>query len=182
MAGWNFRWLERMLAGRQLDYPRLLFMLAVASWGLRYVLNPMTWTLVDHFNLVIHEAGHVFFWPFGRFLMLLGGSLLQVALPLAISAYFYFTRQPYSAAVTLVWTAQSLINTSVYIADASARQLPLITHDPNTHDWWQLLRMLGWLRYDVLLGNFVYSQGLLLYLLGLWLGFRCAVFGSRSVA
>ena len=40
--------------------------------------------------LPIHEAGHVLFIPFGRFMTVLGGSLFQVLLPLVLMASFVF--------------------------------------------------------------------------------------------
>ena len=39
-------------------------------------------------NLIFHEAGHVLFAPFGRFMTVLGGSLFQFALPLESRSRF----------------------------------------------------------------------------------------------
>jgi len=39
-------------------------------------------------NLIFHEAGHVVFRPFGRFMTILGGSLLQILVPLVVMLVF----------------------------------------------------------------------------------------------
>jgi hypothetical protein len=45
----------------------------------------------------------------------------------------------------------------VYAADARTRDLPLITGDIYTHDWFNILADLGMLQYDALLGNIFLS-------------------------
>jgi len=39
-------------------------------------------------NLVFHEAGHIILSPFGRFLGVLGGSLMQVLIPCVCAVAF----------------------------------------------------------------------------------------------
>ncbi len=39
-------------------------------------------------NLVFHEAGHVIFMPFGRFLSILGGTLGQWLIPFIVLCSF----------------------------------------------------------------------------------------------
>src|SRR5687767_449764 len=48
-------------------------------------------------NLVFHEAGHVLFGFFGRFMTVLGGSLFQFALPLALAGVFLKQHNPFGA-------------------------------------------------------------------------------------
>ena len=55
-------------------------------------------------NLVFHEAGHVIFGFFGRFVAVLGGSVNQVLVPAVCTGVFLARRQYGSAAVTLFWT------------------------------------------------------------------------------
>ena len=59
-------------------------------------------------DLVFHEAGHVIFGFFGEFLAVLGGSLMQVLIPVIATAAFVRTRQWASAVVTLFWAGQAL--------------------------------------------------------------------------
>jgi hypothetical protein len=56
--------------------------------------------MIDLVFVPIHEAGHLLFSYFGRTLMILGGTFLQLFVPLALGVYFAFRRQisaPYSA-------------------------------------------------------------------------------------
>ena len=77
-------------------------------------------------NLVFHEAGHVIFGFFGRFVAVLGGSVNQVLVPAVCTGVFLARRQYGSAAVTLFWTGESLADVAVYVADGRAMALPLL--------------------------------------------------------
>src|SRR6267142_2557437 len=77
-------------------------------------------------DLVFHEAGHVIFGFFGRFLGVLGGSLNQVLVPAVCTGYFLWHRQLASAAVMLFWTGESLADVAIYVADGRDMALPLL--------------------------------------------------------
>jgi len=133
----------------------------IAIYGVVCAVNPSTYRFLDRVDLVFHEAGHVIFGLFGEFIGILGGSLMQVLIPAIVVAYFFMHRQPYSAAVTLFWVAQSLFNASVYAKDARARVLPLLGGEDTFHDWNHLLGKLGLLRWDQAVGSLIYVTGLL---------------------
>lgn len=100
-------------------------------------------------NLVFHEAGHVLFGPFGRTLTILGGSLMQLLVPLAVAISFLKRRDAAGFAVGGFWFFENFIDLGVYIADARALALPLIHNlGPESHDWHNLLRGWGLLRWD----------------------------------
>ncbi|THF88351.1 hypothetical protein E7T09_03865 [Deinococcus sp. KSM4-11] len=103
------------------------------------VLHPLSGSLLDHVDLVFHEAGHVIFSVLGETVMLLGGSLMQVLVPLGCAAAFLQRRDRYAAGLMTLWAGQSLMGVATYVRDAPTRNLDLITGDPDTHDWWQLL-------------------------------------------
>lgn len=105
--------------------------------------DPARWHLIDGVNLVIHEAGHAVFMPFGGLLTVAGGSLFQVVVPAVFVAYFYRRGQIYSAALVLFWVGESLLNVSVYAGDALALQLPLLGGEDSIHDWNYLLSSTG---------------------------------------
>jgi hypothetical protein len=105
--------------------------------------DPYQWHLIDGVNLVIHEAGHVVFMPFGELLSVAGGSLFQVIVPAVFVVYFYRRGQGYSAALVLFWVGESLLNVSVYAGDALKLQLPLLGGDDSIHDWNHLLSATG---------------------------------------
>jgi hypothetical protein len=95
-------------------------------------------------DLVFHEAGHPIFGLFGsRFLMFLGGTIGQLAFPVVAAIGFARARRPAPFAVALLWVGFNLVDIGRYAADASARLLPLLAPDEDSHDWWNLLGMLG---------------------------------------
>lgn len=118
---------------------------------------PAVLWIMDLLNLYVHEAGHFFFSPFGRFLHILGGSVLQVLLPL-ILAVATFRQAPHHAAYPLFWTGESLVNVSPYITDAPAMKLPLIARGL-VHDWNYLLQ--GRLDWAEPLGETAFLLGIL---------------------
>jgi hypothetical protein len=122
------------------------FKLIVAGIATAYFLwcayDPSQWHLIDGVNLLIHEAGHLVFSPFGEFMMIAGGSLFQVIMPALFVGYFIYQRQYYSAALVLFWVGESILNVSVYAGDSIALQLPLLGGQDSVHDWNYLLTSL----------------------------------------
>ncbi|HVQ36934.1 MAG TPA: hypothetical protein VMS31_05350 [Pyrinomonadaceae bacterium] len=124
--------------------------LAVAVIASLYFLwcayDPYQWHLIDGVNLVIHEAGHLVFSPFGEFMMIAGGSLFQVIMPALFVGYFWYNGKYYSAALVLFWVGESILNVSVYAGDSVALQLPLLGGQDSMHDWNYLLSSLNLLQ------------------------------------
>lgn len=121
--------------------------------------------VISRVNLVFHEAGHILFMPLGQFMMVFGGSLLQVLVPLLCTAAFLFRHgNAFGASVTLWWTGQSLIGLAPYIADARSQELVLLggvtgRDSPGYHDWNNLLRWTGLLFQDVSIARFTHLLG-----------------------
>jgi hypothetical protein len=141
-------------------YGRALLFAALVRWG---------WIFLHLINLPFHEAGHIFFMPFGRFMTILGGSLGQVLMPLTcLLAFLVRTRDPFAASVALWWTAESLMDIAPYINDARSLDLLLLGgvtgKETEGHDWNNLLTMLGWLEYDHRLAHLVHNIGRLVML------------------
>jgi hypothetical protein len=121
--------------------------------------------VVDGFDLVVHEAGHPIFGLLGsRFLMFLGGTLAQLAFPIAALVAFAARRQPASFAAAAVWLGVNLVNVGRYAADGDARALPLLAPDVDAHDWWNLLGMLGLRGHAPVIGGAVQALGWALHL------------------
>ena len=125
-------------------------------------------------NLIFHEAGHTILAIFGRFLHILGGSLMQIMVPAVIAGYFVVTRQMYASAIALCWTAQNLWDVSIYIKDAQERSLPLLGGEGVLHDWHFLLLDLHLLTQDQLVGSIAFFLGSLLYAVAIAGGFYYA--------
>lgn len=119
------------------------FKLTIAILASLYFLYCATdvaqWHFIDNANLLVHEGGHMVFMPFGQFMYVLGGSLMQVLLPALFVIYFYWRDEMYSAALVLFWVGENLLNVSNYAADALKMQLPLLFGDDSIHDWNWLL-------------------------------------------
>lgn len=149
---------------------RLAVGLLAALWVVRFLFDPgiilSSW--MHGVVLVIHEAGH-FLTPFGEFGTLLGGSFWQVMIPLALAIYFALLRQWFSAGLLLYLVAFSLVDVAVYVADARERRLPLITGDPDSHDWWNLLLIIDLFRRDDLLASMFRFQSFLFFVAGVGL-------------
>jgi hypothetical protein len=130
-------------------------------YGALCIATPGTYRLMDGVDLAIHEAGHVFFAPFGEFVGFLGGTLLQLLMPLAFFAHFLRRGDRFAAYVVLWWVAQSLWNVSVYVADARAQALPLV--GGGEHDWAYILGRLGLLEHDAGIAAAVRMTGVLVF-------------------
>jgi len=135
-----------------------VFMVCVLMFWV-YVLTDKDGYLVilDTFNLLVHEAGHVVFMPFGNTLSLMGGSLLQCLMPAAFCISFRRTRQPAGFAVSGIWLGENFLNVARYVADAKEMALPLL--GGGIHDWNTLLSGTFLLRYCRVLGGVLVLLG-----------------------
>jgi hypothetical protein len=143
-------------------------LLALLAWTWKFArlgLDEAAMSSVLHLpNLVFHEAGHILFGFFGRFLTVLGGSLFQVVFPLVFAVAFLRQHNPFAAAVCTWWAGQNLIDVAPYIADARALQLVLLGGQTGAevegHDWEYLLTEMRWLHLDRTIGLWTHWIGL----------------------
>jgi hypothetical protein len=128
-------------------------------------------SFLHNVNLVFHEAGHVLFRPFGEFMAILGGSIMQILMPLAVMLVFLLKeRNTFGASFGLWWTGQNFMDVAPYINDARAGQIPLLgggtgADRPGMHDWRNILLDLDMLNRDHVLASFIDGFGVLLMLL-----------------
>jgi hypothetical protein len=107
--------------------------------------------LIDHVNLVVHEAGHLLFGWFGSTLGLWGGTLLQLLAPLLLAAWFFWQRERTGFAFCSFFFFENFLNIARYMADARAMELPLVSvggGDVEAGDWTLIFERLGVLDYD----------------------------------
>ena len=137
----------------------LLALLAWSAFRNEYGYIP----LLSDIDLAIHEFGHMLFMPFGiQFLgntmMILGGSLTQVAFPLVFFGYFLrkhvdAPRDLFAAMVCLWWSGINLLSVAIYCADSRAGELMLLDgltgKESDGHDWNNLLTRWGLLQHDI---------------------------------
>jgi len=149
---------------------RAALLVGLIVWTWQFVRAPMGLAAMQSVlhlpNLVFHEAGHVLFMPFGRFMTVLGGSLFQFALPLALAIAFLRQGNSFGAAVCTWWAGENLLDVAPYIADARALKLVLLGGrtgaEVQGHDWEYLLATLGWMRFDRAIGLGAHRLGLLM--------------------
>ena len=124
-------------------------------------------------NLAFHEAGHLLFIFLGDFMMVLGGSLMQLIVPATVMVAFVFKHEnAFGGAVALWWLGQSAMDLAPYIYDARSGQLLLIggfigQERPGAHDWTNLLGRLGMLDYGHALGTFTNFTAMLVMVVAL---------------
>ncbi len=157
------------------NYLKLIGLLLIGGYVVRAALHPADWHLIDGVDLIFHEAGHTLFMAFPEWLVIAGGSIFQVLVPLAVAVVAFVKRQNYTGSVVLLWAGQSLINVSVYAGDALKMQLPLIS-DSAEHDWNYLLWYFGALRHTAAIAKTIEISGILTIFAGaalsLWFSFK----------
>ena len=140
----------------------LLLYLLYLSWFLLTGYHPERATydppfvifVMDTINLFIHEAGHLFFKPFGMWLHVIAGSLFQILIPLAL-VIVTFREKPHQLLLPGFWLGESMVNVSAYVHDAPYMKLKLIARGL-IHDWNYLIggnrdaaSLLGWAVFGV---------------------------------
>lgn len=131
-------------------WTRAIALFLFALWGGYFITAGTSWekigsSFLHNVNLPFHEFGHILFMPLGNFMMILGGSLFQILLPLILMFVFLIKqRDTFAGCIMLWWCGQNFIDVSPYIADAQYRVLPLVGGGgEESHDWGNLLTMLN---------------------------------------
>ncbi|OGA18723.1 MAG: hypothetical protein A3I63_07020 [Betaproteobacteria bacterium RIFCSPLOWO2_02_FULL_66_14] len=94
-----------------------------------------------------HEFGHLLFSPFGEFLHVAGGSLMQFLMPLGFGIYFvHWRRDNLAGWLMLWWEGMQWVSLAPYCYDAKTPNMVLLTGrtgDTGGHDYIDLLGDLG---------------------------------------
>src|SRR5580700_9843016 len=127
--------------------------------------------VIDYVNLIIHESGHFFFSWFGHTIMILGGTLGELLVPLLCAAYFFWQREATGFAFSLFWFFENFPYIGTYMADARTSALPLVGSEES--DWTILFTQWGLLAQDQKIGGVMRTLGWL-GMLGTmaWLAYR----------
>jgi len=163
----------RQNSAGKLWQPRALLLLICAFIFFQHLRDPLYGGIAKGLNLAIHEMGHVFFGFFGNeFLMIAGGTILQLAAPLVAFWMFYRQRDYFALAITFCWLATNLFDVAAYAGDAQLQNLPLVSiggGDPE-HDWAYLLDHTGLLRHDAAIAGAIRALAIVCFVVGLWYG------------
>ncbi|HEY2805401.1 MAG TPA: hypothetical protein VGI92_06030 [Gemmatimonadales bacterium] len=123
----------------------------------------------------VHELGHLVLGLLGNdVLTALGGSLFQILLPIGAAALMAQRKDRVGIAICGCLLALSLGEVGVYIADARAESLDLVSMSSEgaTHDWNFILGAWHMLNDDIALGHFVRNVGWLVLVLSVGFGGR----------
>jgi hypothetical protein len=152
-------WARLALAG-------VLALLAWSAFRNEYGTVP----LLSDVSLAIHEFGHMLFMPFGipilgHTIVVLGGSLTEVAFPVVFVGYFLRKREDgrrrdvFAAMVCLWWSGINLLSVAIYCADSRAGELMLLDgltgKESDGHDWYNLLNGWGLLEQDTAIARWM---------------------------
>lgn len=145
-------------------------MVGVAAFALAIVVGLLAgdpgWTpLLDSANLVFHEAGHLVYGAFGDTAELYGGLLGQLTFPIVVVIVFFLRRQAHGVAIGAIWASQNLFNIARYMADARARELPLV--GGGEHDFEHIFTRWGVLHRDLAIADTTRALG--------WIGMGVAL-------
>jgi hypothetical protein len=157
---------------------RIALTLILAIYGWQCLHAPDTYNWLDSLDLAIHETGHLVFGFGGEFLMLLGGTLFQLLVPIVFVVALLRQGDRHGATVPLWWLGQNCWNVSLYIKDAQTQELPLV--GGGEHDWALMLGELAWLVWDQAIGRTVFLIGVALYMVAIVSGWRAVASGGAS--
>src|SRR6266704_4367257 len=127
--------------------------------------------IVDYVNLIIHEGGHFFFSWFGNTIMILGGTIGELLVPLLCAIYFFCQRETTGFAFSTYWLFENFPYIGTYMADARSAALPLVGSEES--DWTILFGQWGLLAEDQKIGATMRILGFLGMLASAaWLAFH----------
>lgn len=156
------------------DFPELKPVSRVAgiAWIVFYALfllyalaDRSGFLIIDYANLIIHEGGHFFFSWFGHTIMILGGTLGELLVPLLCFAYFWWHRETTAVAFCSFWFFENFLYIGTYMSDARTAALPLVGSEES--DWTILFTQWGVLAKDQQIGATIRVLG--------WIGMLAAV-------
>ena len=102
--------------------------------------------LLDHANLLFHEAGHPVVGLFSSGLETYGGTIGQLVFPCVLAISFWRKGQALGFGAACIWFFENWFNIARYVADARKQELPLV--GGGDHDWNTILTRWGLLQYD----------------------------------
>jgi len=154
----DLKWLTRLLEppqeGREARAAVGALLWPLCAWyALRFfrfdVANPESLPLPFlHLAIVpFHEFGHILFSPFGEFMRVAGGSLMQFLMPLGLGIYFVrWQRDTLAGSLMLWWEGAQWVDLASYCYDAKTPVMILLTGrtgDTGGHDYIDMLGDLG---------------------------------------
>jgi hypothetical protein len=137
---------------------------ALTGWLVFYAVfflyaatNTTGFLIIDHANLMFHEAGHAIFGWAGYYTVILGGTIGELLVPFLCTLVFIRRGETTAVALCAVWTFENFLDVATYMADARRSALPLVGGDES--DWTILFTHWGVLGYDTRIAAVVRGVG-----------------------
>jgi DMSO/TMAO reductase YedYZ heme-binding membrane subunit len=153
---------SNLIKNKSISIPKIILVFLITLYLIYYLKTISEWHFIDNINLIFHEAGHVVFGLLGNFIGMIGGTLMQILVPIICSFYFYKKEDYFSASLLLFWLSQNLFNVFVYARDAIKMELPLLGGDSVYHDWKSILSTLDILKYTERISSTIYFIGIII--------------------
>lgn len=136
-----------------------------------HAIGDQAWVpVLDSANLAIHEAGHPLTGLMSDRLAVYGGTLFQLAFPVAVAVHFRRRGHAAGTAAGVVWLGENLLNVARYMADARAQELPLV--GGGDHDWTEILGRWHLVQWDTRLAGILRLVAVLLISWAVWWLYR----------
>jgi len=126
------------LSGFAVGFALFLILLLSSESGFVFIL--------DHANLLFHEAGHPALGLFSTRLEPYGGTLGQLVFPIVLLVSCWRKGHAVGVAASGIWFFENWLNIARYLADARTMELPLV--GGGDHDWNTILSRWHLLPYD----------------------------------
>ncbi len=136
---------------------RIIIIAALFIFYTQWLKHDKYFSFLDYVNLAFHEPGHLVFAPFGHFLMMAGGTISQLLMPLICLIYFLKRNSELGWQLCLFWIGENLLNISIYAGDAIRQELPLVAG--GVHDWTYLLTATGLIAHTPQVEKFIFLLG-----------------------
>jgi len=113
--------------------------------GFRYGTDSHYASIFEGISFGIHEIGHLLFSPLGKFLMVAGGTITELAAPVAAGFILLRQRDYFGLSVTGCWLSYCTFSVAKYMGDARAQNLPLLGLSRSTGTRLALLAFHHWI-------------------------------------
>ena len=126
-------------------WAHIVICVLVTGWGWRLIAGGVDFsvtgsTFLHVVNGAFHQYGHIVFKDYGVTFALLGGSLLQILVPLGLCAYFTLRQgDNFPASLMLWWVGENFLDIAPYVADNAERAIVVPETLASQHDWNALL-------------------------------------------
>jgi hypothetical protein len=122
--------------------------LVLAFWN-----EPGFVPVLDHANLLFHEAGHPIIGLLSERLGVYGGTIGQLVFPVVLAISVWRQGQAPAFGAALIWFFENWLNIARYMADARAQELPLV--GGGDHDWNTIFSQWNILAHDTQIASIV---------------------------